>query len=96
MAYSSHENQIGSGRGRSVQREKSITERKEIKGKERRKERKEKRERKENGKSSHRIWDCTTRGKEPLILWLTSFLRAVLRPDLRPCVDCAMGILYAR
>ena len=37
----------------------------------------------------------TARGKEPLLLWLTSFLSVVLSPDLRPCVDCVVGILYA-
>ena len=47
MASSSHEKQVGSGRCRSVRREKSRTERKGRKGKERKKERKEKKEMKE-------------------------------------------------
>ena len=42
MASSSHENQVGSGRCRSVQGEKSRTERKGRKGKERKKKRNEK------------------------------------------------------
>ena len=49
MASSSHEKQVGSGRCRSVRREKSRTERKGRKGKERKKERKEKKEMKERG-----------------------------------------------
>ena len=68
--------------------------RKENKRKQKKK-RKEKKEMKEKGKSSRRIWDCTTRSKEPLLLWLTSFLRAVLRPYFRIYVDCVVGILYA-
>ena len=48
MVSSSHENQVGSGRCRSVLREKSTTERKERKGKERKKERNEKKEWKES------------------------------------------------
>ena len=55
MVSSSHESQIGKGRGILVQREKSRTEIKERKGKERNKERKEKKEKKEKGKSSCRI-----------------------------------------
>ena len=73
-----------------------------MKGKKRR-ERKKRKERekgeegkeRKKGKNSRRIWDCTARSKEPLLLWLTSFLRVVLRPYLRPCVDCVVGILYA-
>ena len=76
---------------RNERKEKEREERKERKEKE---EKNEKKERKEKGKSSRRIWNCTARGKEPLLLWLTSFLRVVLRQDLRPCVDCFMGILY--
>ena len=74
--------------------EKKRKEKKGNKEKKRKRERR-RRKRKKKGKNNRQIWDCTARGKEPLLLWITSFLRVVLRPDLRPCVDCVVGILYA-
>ena len=80
------------GRGGAKQKgkegKKKMKEKKGKKEKKRKSEMRRRKGKKKKGKSSRWIWDCTARGKEPLLLWLTSFLRVVLRQDLDYTARC--------